>query len=597
MEAMTWLVVLLLLLGRTKAQFQFQFSDISNRSDPDLEEALLRLLLKLQEDEFFDTLLIYGEDCVFHTLSKRLKVSTVLISVGSTEYDWDFGTLTMILSCNSEAEKKATRRTLMKLQRSRRLIYMQKDIQPESVCHKYSLREQYNIAMVKEDFKESEVIYACRFFQDSKFVEISPAESRPIYIETFRNMHRKPIKAKTDLLAPRSMAYVDKITGESKLTGYVANLVSNFAERLNATLQLEDLEENNNILEIVGDVINDQLDMGITMHTSLQKALLDTASYPFFVTTYCLMLQIPSKLPYNKVYEMIVDPLVLGIILVLLCILSVLLIYGRNRSWHDLSLASVLLNDVSLRGLLGQSFPFPLNSNRHLKLVFTILCFASVLMTTMYNAYLQSFFTNPPSGPYIRTYQDFSRHRQKLAITALEVDILNRINNSKFREMKSGDLVVFDDMEECIGLRDSFNLSYNYVVTGDRWSSYAEFQKIFKQPIFYFSNDLCFTRMLFMSIPLRRYLPYRHLFEDHILHQNEFGLIRYWRAHSFFDMVRLGITPLEDLTNPQDFNKSIIMEDVSRILQFYVGGMVLSILSFLLELGVAKWRRWWGTSR
>ncbi|KAH8392701.1 hypothetical protein KR200_009747 [Drosophila serrata] len=591
---MTWLVVLLLLLGRTKAQFQFP--NISDRSEPDLEEGLLQLLVKLQKDEFFDTLLIYGKDCVFHSVSKYLEVSTVLISMGSTPYDWDFGSLTMILSCYSEAEKEYTNRTLMKLQRNRRLIYIQKDIQPESVCHNYSLKEQYNIAMVREDFKDSQVIYACRFFLDSKFEEINSAESRPIYMETFRNMHRKPIKVKADLLAPRSMLYVDKNTGETKLTGYVANLISNFAERLNATLDVEPKENKSNFHEILEKVISDQLDMGITMHTTLHNAPLDTASYPFMLTTYCLMLQIPSKLPYNKVYEMIVDPLVLGIVLVLFCILSVLLIYGRKRSWHDLSLANVLLNDVSLRGLLGQSFPFPLNSNGHLKLVFIILCFASVLMTTMYDAYLQSFFTNPPSGPYIRTYQDFSRFRQKLAITGVEVEILNKINNSKFREMKRDDLVVFDDWEECIRLRDSFNLNYSYIVTGDRWSSYAEHQKIFKQPLFYFSNDLCFTRLLYMSIPLRRHLPYRHLFEDHILRQNEFGLVHYWRGHSFFDMVRLGITPLEDLSHPKAYEKSIIMEDVSRILQFYLCGMVFSIFCLLLELGVARWKRRRGTS-
>ncbi|KAH8290624.1 hypothetical protein KR054_004636 [Drosophila jambulina] len=591
MEAMTWLVVLLLLLRRTEAQFP----GISDRSDPDLEDALLQLLLKLQEDEFFDTLLIYGEDCVFHSVAKRLDVSTVLVSVGTTNYDWVFSTLTLILSCDSEAEKEDTSRTLMKLQRNRRLIYIQKDIQPESVCHDYSLREQHNIAMVREDFGTSQVVYACRLFQDSKFEEINSTESRPIYIETFKNMQGKSITTMADLLAPRSMVYVDKNTGESKLMGYVANLISNFAQRLNATLEVKALESKANFHEILGMVINDQLDLGTTLHTSLHKTPLDTASYPFMVTTYCLMLQIPAKLPYNEIYEMIVDPLVLGIILVLFCILSVLLVYGRNRSWQDLSLANVLLNDVSLRGLLGQSFPFPLNSNKLLKLIFIILCFASVMMTTMYDAYLPSFFTNPPAKPHIRTYKDLGKFRQKLAITTLEVEILKNINNSYFREIKKEDLVIFDDWQECIRLRDTFNLNYSYIVTSDRWSSYAEQQKIFKEPLFYLSNDLCLTRMLFLSIPVRRYLPYRHLFEDHILSQNEFGLVHYWRGHSFFDMVRLGITPLKDLSRPKAHDERIVIEDVSRILQFYLGGMILGIICFLLELGVARWRLWQGT--
>ncbi|XP_017026949.3 uncharacterized protein [Drosophila kikkawai] len=584
---MTWLVILLLCLGRTRAQFP----GISNQSESKLEEVLLKLLLSLQEDDYFDTLLIYGRDCIFHSVTKYLEVSTVLVSNGSTIYDWDFGSLTMILSCDPEADQEYTPRTLMKLQRNRRLIYITKDNQPKSVCSSYFQREQYNIALVREDFQNSQVIYACRFFQDPNFARINSSKSHPIYIEIFQNMNKRPIKTMADLLAPRSMLYVDKNTGESKLMGYVANLISNFAQRLNATLQLEVLKNETNFHRILEKVLSDQLDLGITMHTSLHKTPLDTASYPFMVTTYCLMLQIPAKLPFNEVYEMIVDPLVLTIILLLFCILSVLLIYGRNRSWQDLSLANVLLNDVSLRGLLGQSFPFPLNSNRHLKLVFIILCFASVLMTTMYDAYLQSFFTNPPSGPHVHTYKDLGRFNQKLAITAIEVQILKNLNNSHFNEVKQDDLAVFDDWQEFIRLRNNFNLNYSFIVTGDRWTSYAEQQKIFKKPLFYLSNDLCFTRMLFLSIPVRRYLPYRHLFEDHILRQNEFGLVRYWRAHSFFDMVRLGITPLEDLSHPKPSEKSIIMEDVSRILLFYLAGMVMSIFCFLLELAVAKWSR------
>ncbi|KAH8336706.1 hypothetical protein KR059_001361 [Drosophila kikkawai] len=584
---MTWLVILLLCLGWTRTQFP----GISNQSESNLEKALLKLLLKIQKDDYFDTLLIYGRDCIFHSVTKYLEISTVLVSNGSTIYDWDFGSLTMILSCDPEADQEYTPRTLMKLQRNRRLIYITKDNQPKSVCSSYFQREQYNIALVREDFQNSQVIYACRFFQDPNFARINSSKSHPIYIENFQNMNKRPIKTMADLLAPRSMLYVDKNTGESKLMGYVANLISNFAQRLNATLQLEVLKNETNFHRILEKVLSDQLDLGITMHTSLHKTPLDTASYPFMVTTYCLMLQIPAKLPFNEVYEMIVDPLVLAIILLLFCILSVLLIYGRNRSWQDLSLANVLLNDVSLRGLLGQSFPFPLNSNRHLKLVFIILCFASVLMTTMYDAYLQSFFTNPPSGPHVHTYKDLGRFNQKLAITAIEVQILKNLNNSHFNEVKQDDLAVFDDWQEFIRLRNNFNLNYSFIVTGDRWTSYAEQQKIFKKPLFYLSNDLCFTRMLFLSIPVRRYLPYRHLFEDHILRQNEFGLVRYWRAHSFFDMVRLGITPLEDLSHPKPSEKSIIMEDVSRILLFYLAGMVMSILCFLLELAVAKWSR------
>ncbi|KAI8040090.1 hypothetical protein M5D96_007518 [Drosophila gunungcola] len=410
METMAWWIIILLCVGNSGAQLM----DVRSKNEPYLEESLLSLLLRLQLEETYDTLLVYGEDCVFHSLSRRLDVSTVLVSAGSFNFDWNFSSLTLIVSCDPEAEREVTYRTLRKLQRNRRLIHLQGNIQPESVCNRYSQKEQYNIAMV------------------------------------------------------------------------------------------------------------------------------------------------PEQLPYNMVYAIILDRLVVGIIFLLFCLLSVLLIYSKKMSWQDLSLANILLNDKSLRGLLGQSFPFPSNASKHLRIIFCILCFASILITTMYEAYLQSFFTNPPPQPKIHSFRDI--------------------------EIRQDDLVIFDNVPECYVLRDSFNSSYSFAVTGDRWSSYAEQQELFKEPVFYFARDLCFSRLLFMSIPLRAHLPYRHLFEEHMMRQQEFGLVIFWRSNSFFDMVRLGLTPLKDLSHPRAYSPSLLLEDVSWILKLYLAAMVLSIFCFLLEL-------------
>ncbi|XP_017124270.1 uncharacterized protein LOC108144136 [Drosophila elegans] len=587
METMAWWIILLLCAGNSGAQLM----DIASKSEPYLEESLFNLLLRLQLEETYDTLLVYGEDCVFHSLSRRLDVSTVLVSAGSTNFDWNFSSLTLIVSCDPEAEREATYRTLIKLQRNRRLLHLQGNIQPESVCNRYSQMEQYNIAMVREDFNQTGVVYACRLFENPKVDEVNLLDIREIYIENFKNMLGKPIRTVADLLPPRSMIYLDAKSGDKKLTGYVANLITNFAEKVNASLQLEDLGNKYIVREILKMVENEELDIGTTLDISLRTAILETSSYPYILTSYCLMLHVPAQLPYNMVYAIILDRLVLGIIFLLFCLLSVLLIYSKKMSWQDLSLANILLNDKSLRGLLGQSFPFPANASKHLRIIFCILCFASIMITTMYEAYLQSFFTNPPSESKIHSFRDIGKHHP-VAIPSIEIDALIRTNNSNFQEIRKDDLVIFDNLPECYVLRDSFNSSYSFAVTGDRWSSYAEQQELFKEPVFYFARDLCFSRLLFMSIPLRAHLPYRHLFEEHMMRQQEFGLVIFWRGNSFFDMVRLGLTPLKDLSHPRAYSPSLLLEDVSGILKLYLAAMVLSIFCFLLELGEKKWRRW-----
>ncbi|XP_016940288.3 uncharacterized protein [Drosophila suzukii] len=585
---MSCLVIFLLCLG---LQVAVQFSDISVQTKSDIDKGLLNLLRELRQEEYYDTLLVYGEDCVFHSQIKYLDVPTVLVSSGNNSFDWNFSSLTLILSCGPESEREASNRTILKLQGNRRLIYLQDKNQPEIVCDNYFKKDHYNVAMLRNDIVKSIVLYTCRYFEDPNFEEVSLSDKSPIYIEQFQNMHGKAIKTMSDLLPPRSMQYQDPKSGEMKTKGYVADLVNNFAQKVNATLQFGFLTQNHSLKEISRKVQHDELDIGITLETSLYSTNLDTASYPYLLTSYCLMVPVPAKLPYNLVYSAIVDHLVLGIIFLLFCLLSTLLIYSQKMSWQELSLANILLNDKSLRGLLGQSFPFPSNANKHLRLIFCILCFASILISTMYEAYLQSFFTDPPAGPHIRSFKEFGKFNQKIAITEIERIILTNINNTRFSEIHENDLRIFHDWQECLKLRDALNRDYSYLVTWDRWSAYEEQQKLFKDPVFYFAKDLCFSRLIFLSVPMRRHLPYRHLFNDHMMRQHEFGLVDYWKSHSFFDMVRLKITPLKDLSQPKAVSPSLILDDISWILKLYMAAMAISIICFMSEIAREKWRR------
>ncbi|XP_017124268.1 uncharacterized protein LOC108144135 [Drosophila elegans] len=571
---MVGLTIFILCLG----QIRGHIPDVPMQSEQDLEEGLFNLLLKLSHEEVFETLLVYGENCVFHALSRRLEVPTVLVSSGSTSFDWSFSSLTLILSCGPDDERESIFRTLIKLQRNKRLIYLPKDTQPDSVCDSYSQKEQYNVAMVKEDFNKTGVIYTCRFYTYLEIEEVGLNDSKPIYIEHFQNMHGKPITSMADLVPPRSMLYLDKKSGKRKLTGYLGNLMNSFAQKVNASLQFEILSTQVSFTEIIRRVRQEELDIGISLEASMFSAGFDTTTYPFLLTSYCLMLQFPSKLPINRVFAIIIDRRVLGIILVIFCLLSLLLIYSQKMSWQNLSLPNILLNDITLRGLLGQSHPFPSNASKHLRMIFCILCFASMMMTTMYDAYLQSFFTNPPSENPVRSFKNIGKLKQKLAIAAMEARSLSFVNNSQFCEINTDDIQIIDGWKDFLKMRDSLNISYSYVVTEDSWNIYAEQQKIFKKPIFYYARDLCFSRQVFMSIPMRKYLPYRHIFEEHMVRQQEFGLVSYWRSRSFFEMVRLGIMPLKDLSPPTVYDQGLLLQDVSSIMKMYVAAMLEHII-------------------
>ncbi|KAH8253661.1 hypothetical protein KR032_006392 [Drosophila birchii] len=594
-----WLVVLIL-------AFCGQLSAM-NLSIPveelGLKDRLLRVLARLRLEEEFNTLLIYGKECVFHSLLRQLVIPTVVISSGSTGFNWNFSSSTLILTCGPEADREENPVTLMKLQRARRLITLQDKVSNcESICYKYSLKEQHNVAMVKTNFDQTDILYSCRFFQRPNHLEVHFFADQPIYIENFRNMQGAEIRTVLDLLTPRTMIYGDKKTGELRMIGYLANILSTYAEKVNAKVRIENATKLGVAKASVADILHgaqdELLDIGTALASSLQVKNMDYISYPYLLTGYCLMIPVPAKLPYNQVYSMIVDPLVLSIIFVLFCIFSILIVYTQSLSWRNLTLANVLLNDKSLRGLLGQSFPFPNNPSKHLKLIIFVLCFASVMITTMYESYLQSFFTQPPSEPYIRSFRDIANFSIRVALSRLEANVLTAVNSSHFREISKDHLLIYENWAEYLILRDSFNTSFIFPVSVDRWDCYEAQQELFAEPAFYLS-DLCFNQLMFFSLPVRQYLPHRHLFEDHMLRQHEFGLVGFWKSRSFFDMVQLGLASFKDYSQKRQADGSLLLDDISWILKLYSMAIGISICSFILEIsGCMKlWERLWRCQR
>jgi len=233
--AMGWIVLIFWCFGQLSAQS----FNITRPTDLELEDRLLQVLLQLNLEEEYNTLLVYGKECVFHSLLRHLAIPTVIVGSGSTNYTWNFSTSTLILTCGSDADREENSNTLLKLQRTRRLIYLQDNSEPESICNKYSLKEQHNIAMVKSSFYQSDSIYSCRYFQTPNYKEGHFSEDQPIYIENFQNMHGTTIRTVPDRMVPRTIVYQDKKTGETKMVGYLANMMNTYAQKLNANLTCE----------------------------------------------------------------------------------------------------------------------------------------------------------------------------------------------------------------------------------------------------------------------------------------------------------------------------------------------------------------------
>ncbi|XP_034480161.1 uncharacterized protein LOC117785969 [Drosophila innubila] len=565
-------------------------SELPHQPELHLQQQLLLLLERIRLERQFDTVLVYGRaPCVFHTVLQQLEVPTVLLTSGSSHNDWDFNSEPLLLSCGATAEQEKNSRTLLKLQHARRLIYLEADVQPQWLCEDYFQREQHNVAMLDDQFATSGNFYSCRCFQQENHVQLMLQDSNSIYVRQFGNMKGAIIRSEADQLSPRAMIYRDAKSGKIRMIGYVANLVNTFVQRVNATLHLREdyvIGKTTYFEDIVNWTRKNQLDVAATLSTSIFEKNFDILSYPYVLSSYCAMIPVPDSVPYREIYAVIVHPLALGLLVLFFLIFSLLLIYSEKLSWRDLSLANVLLNDRCLRGLLGQSFPLPENPNRYLKAIILLICFASIMTTTMYQSYLQAYFTQPPLEPILRSLQEVRESPYRVATHPHEANEL--LNRRILTTDNDTNLHVLETWQKYVQLRDNFNASYVYLVTDARWRTYAEQQRFFKHPVFFYSDDICVYRYAFLCVPLRRHLPYRELFEEHMQLMQEFGMLQFWMSRSYFDMVQLRQTALKDYSNPKPVEEDLYLRDLTWILCFYLAGHLIACFCFAIELYMGR---------
>jgi len=194
----------------------------------------------------------------------------------------------------------------------------------------------------------------------------------------------------------------------------------------------------------------------------------------------------------------------------------------------------------------------------------------------MYTAYLQAFLWGPPIEPRLTSFDDVKKSRYTMAINIYEREFLEALNVSL------EDVEIYD-YGKFSKLRSTFNTNYLFPVTALQWFTINEEQKLFKYKIFYYCDAFCLNQFDILSIPLRRHLPYRDIFEEHMLLQKEFGLTKYWIDQSYRDMIRANLTTFKDFTPPLE-NDYIEVHNLYWVFTMYFVGMGMGLCFFILEI-------------
>ena len=440
--------------------------------------------------------------------------------------------------------------------------------------HTYS---QYNI------FPEYRIEFGV--YQPDKINDLSMLPDR------LRDLKGYKLRTIANHDAPHSMEYYDE-NNKTVLVGYMGRFMKAASQMLNATLYFPVTVPFNRILnfqDIVNYRDNSSIDIPISNYAINSKQ--EEWSYPIEFDKWCFLLPIVKRKETKEVFLMILHSQVMYIIFTFISIFTLVFFVAfvgnkycvrRHYSWPE-----ILVNDMAIRGVLGQGFVFSVHSKLSIKQIYVVLLLTGLTITTIFSSHLQSLATLSPYEPEIQNYHELLKSNIKVAIYEEDYKTLHNLTNGslaflykKFRIMPKA--------EDFVNLRDSFDPRYAYPTTADKIYFYSGLELYHRTKLFRYSSNMCFYSMMQFAIPLGKNSYFRQRLYAVTLAIWESGLLDFWmKRKAFDDVVAAGKVIKLNISYDED-KKPLTVEDLYWIWLYYVLFCLVAIIVFIFELLIYK---------
>ncbi|KAM7342288.1 LOW QUALITY PROTEIN: uncharacterized protein ACRADG_009753 [Cochliomyia hominivorax] len=584
-------------VGKLEVNFFLKYLEEEN-----MVKSLVNLIKQVKKEQNFDYILLINgvnntaaattlETCLFSEIVKWLDIPSILLdtqnleSLSATKHS----TNVLILSCHYLDYNNEY--WFAKPYQLNRFIIFAKSHEIIEICQLLRKFEIYEAIIVKPDFAQRNTYKKCQMTTEKE-----QEKSSEVLTEVFEE-HKlifnylkygiQEVSTHPDQMLPRSFVYVND-KGDIKMDGYVGNILETFAERVKASLVYKYPIERG--IKTFFEILENRTLEGILDVATGVRPVYDdliNLAYPVEFMDFCYMIPLPHYVAINKLFFIVVDFKTMLIILSLMYIYALLITLAVYGSTKYLTFINLFLNDKSIRGILGQSFILPQNSRFLLKFICFLICFTSIMLNTAYQAYLQSYFTQPPYQQLVRSYDDIRQAGLHIMASTRELKYLNPVIVESYKDI----FIFFENYEKYVEQREEMDTQYVYTVTRPLWSVYHEKQKLFECPMYYYSSHLCLKDLFLVAMPVRPGWPYRDLFNRHIMQLRDVGLMELWTSNTFNTMLKFGYTNFEDLSSSDMTEETIILHDLLWIWVIYLVLNGLATLVFVGELFVMKFYR------
>uniref|UniRef100_A0A1I8NM87 Ionotropic glutamate receptor C-terminal domain-containing protein n=1 Tax=Stomoxys calcitrans TaxID=35570 RepID=A0A1I8NM87_STOCA len=560
----------------------------------------LDILSEMDKQQFFNSMLFLYRGCINDSRIEQLFTYPKPKVIGSCIQDFNYhrvfnGELLTVFIADGILDYQLLQTTagILDYHRQTRImavalnIQHQEDLKQEflQLCENYKMTKVL-LMFLQDNEVDALQYYALKPYPQYHWLEQSLANSQETlwYPHHWLNMHNVSLITYTSQDPPGAILYYNG-QGQLKTNGYVARLIQLFAEKFNASLQMYEplrLDKIVNHFELNELTIAGKLDIPMAMRSALIDGEMIRTSAYYELSYPLLIVPCATPLSMHEVFGLLLNWYFFA------CVLLSSLLLSFAHSLIDYYLDSLLyhlnfvINDRVLPGVLGQSFAPRDSSWRSLKIVYLLVSFVGLNVSTQFSANINTLFTTLPYHDPINSYEDLRHSTAKIIlpeVTAKTMIPILPLFGKSLTVVENGTLV-YEHIRQ-------FNNSYGYIISSSTWNHFDQRQQFYSQKKFCIVRGVQFIAFMLYCIALPPHSPLKEPLDHFLYRINELGFRQAWQSSTFNDMVKLKNITLIDENPPED-KRVLRVEDYFWIWLIVAIGCSLSGSVFLVELCMAK---------
>uniref|UniRef100_A0A2Y9D4J9 Ionotropic receptor n=1 Tax=Stomoxys calcitrans TaxID=35570 RepID=A0A2Y9D4J9_STOCA len=558
------------------------------------------LIMDIYQEQKFDSILLFQQSATnsgtFENLYLPSLPKVIISSHGSFCFkDFYNSEILVIFTLHSGLDWELMERAayVLNYMRQTRILMLAENIQQEELLiaqllKVFELYKMTNVFLTLAQFQEDEE-------RTSKYLMLYPypeyqwrnwlAAQSPYYTEHWRNFGNKSLKTFVEVTSSRAFIFKDS-QGNFKFSGYVANMILLFAQLYNASLSMLDPQNpgNKSHYLVVNEMVENQLldfAMGLT---PLYQISPRNTSDAYEVNEVLMMIPLAKQLTMQELYAALLSGQFFASLLMATLVFSMvhsIMEYLQYGLWHRLDL---MISNRILPGILGLSFPCRSRPRTSLKMVYMLLGFFGLYITTLFAANNKSLFTRPPLHADIRTFDDLSRSSLKYLTSQQDFNELK-----EFLEPIRKSVQVIDNRTIVVEHRTKLNTSYAYSITTTSFDILWRKQKFSCYFTFHTPSAMVIHPLMPWCYNLQYNSPYKEAL-NYLMHRiHAAGLEHIWRSQVFYDQLRSKEIHLSKPPNSRGVEVLGFMH-LFGIWMIAIVGFTSSTIVFIIELWMGRHR-------